>query len=318
MTYFKLKTGSIIDFKHEELAPEIWNEESKLKEEVQDFLYNQTQDFFERRNFKKYQQFIKGCFIASSLGTYYYTSYTDLDIKFVIDCDSLRKNNAHLSLPTENKELLDYLIKLGRGSSELTEFIPDTKHVIDCYFYGNAEDILDYLLKYDSLYSVGRNDWIKPPKKLPKDVSPDYILQKAKSFAAPYVERITQNIEKLRTDSIDFLILKDFIKNIDRESAEEFKFYVEDQIRTIDADLDTLIEDKALLKNLRTNNYNQTSLNSELERLGGSLNYGVGNLVFKVMQRYGYLDILSEVKKHFENNSFTEKDLPVLINLFSK
>lgn len=315
MKKLSIKIGSVVDYKQESLPKEIWDDQGLLQNNVREFIYMQTSLFFKRRNFTKYQKFIKGCFIASSLGSYYYTQYTDFDIKFVIDCTELRKSNEHLKLPENNEELLAQLIDLSRSSVELTEYVPGTYHALDCYFYDSTEDIIDNLLRYDSLYSVGPNEWLKKPKPLPKDLPHDFVLQKAKEFAQPYIERISQNIEKLKIDSIDFMLLKDYIKNIDKESMEQFKYYVEEQLNVIDDDLDALIEDKELLKKLRKNNYSKDGLTTELENIGGSLNYGTGNIIFKVMQRYGYLKILNEIKNHFEDKNFTEKDLPILTNL---
>jgi hypothetical protein len=304
-----------LDFGREELCPEIWAG-SLLREDVRNFIYQQTIQFFERRGITRYQGFIEDCYIASSLAAYTYRDDTDFDIKFVINIPSFKKYNPAFNEKTY-EEITDYLIDLARESTELTAFVPNTEHELDPYFYDELEGVEENLIKYDSLYSVGSNAWIKEPRRLPKDIEPDYFINKAKLYAEPYLEKVSKDIEKTKQDSMDFILLKDYLHQLDDATVEEARFYYAEQMRVIDEDLDTLVEDRELIKKLRANNFSRDSLKTELEQLGGSLNYGKGNLIFKLFQRYGYMRILNEIKDLVEKRDFTIDDLPVLMTIIN-
>lgn len=311
----KYKFSSILDYAKDELCPQIFDG-NQLKSSVRDFIYKQTIDFFERRNIQKYQAFIIDCYIASSIASYSYKDDTDLDIKFVIDISLFKKYNpSHKESTSEG--ICDYLIDLARDSQELTALIPNTEHPLDTYFYDEEEGIEDNLIKYDSLYSIGQNKWIKEPKPFPQDISPDFFLNKAKEYAEPYLNRISKDVEKVKRDSIDFLLLKDYLSSLDQNDLSEVYYLYNKQLMQIDNDIDKLIEDKDFVKKIRHDNFDKKELKTSIEQLGDSLNYGEGNLVFKILQRYGYVKILKEIKQNFKNKSFSEEDLPILMSIIS-
>lgn len=309
------KQGSILDFSHDDLCTEIW-EEGVLKDAVRTFIYQQTIDFFERRKIERYQGFIEDCYIASSLASYNYKDDTDLDIKFIVNIPLFKKYNTQFEDKT-SEEITDYLITLARDSKELTSVVPGTEHELDPYFYDELEGIEENVLKYDSLYSLGSNLWIKEPKKLPKEIPTDYFLNKAKEYAEPYLEKISKDIEKTKNDSIDFLLLKDYLHQIDEASIKDIEYYYRNQLQIIDQDLDLLIEDRDLIKKMRSTNFDRNMLKEEVEKLGGSLNYGKGNLIFKVFQRYGYMKILNEINEIFKERDFNIEDLPILMTIIN-
>lgn len=312
---FNYKFSSILDYAKDELCPQIF-ENNILQPDVRNFIYEQTIQFFERRNIIKYQAFIIDCYIASSIASYSYKDDTDFDIKFVIDIPLFKKYNpSHKDNTSE--DICDYLIDIARDSQELTACVPGTEHALDAYFYDEEEGIEDNLIKYDSLYSVGQNKWIKEPKPFPQEINPDFFLNKAKEYAEPYLNRISKDVEKVKRDSIDFLLLKDYLSNLDQSDLSEVYYLYNKQLMQIDNDIDKLIEDKDFVKKIRHDNFDKKELKTSIEQLGDSLNYGEGNLVFKILQRYGYVKILKEIKQNFKNKSFSEEDLPILMSIIS-
>ncbi len=199
----KYKFSSILDYAKDELCFQIF-EDNELRSDVRDFIYDQTIQFFERRNITKYQAFIIDCYIASSIASYSYKDDTDFDIKFVIDISLFKKYNPSHKENT-SEEICDYLIDVARDSQELTACVPGTEHALDAYFYDEEEGIEDNLIKYDSLYSIGQNKWIKEPKTFPQDISPDFFLNKAKEYAEPYLNKISEDFNKTKMDSKDFM-----------------------------------------------------------------------------------------------------------------
>ena len=69
-----------------------------------------------------------------------------------------------------------------------------------------------------------------------------------------------------------------------------------EKYNAVNESLNDLIQDRIDLKYLRTEAFSKDTLNTELEKAMQSLNYSDGNLVFKVMQRYGLMNILTSVR----------------------
>ena len=66
---------------------------------------------------------------------------------------------------------------------------------------------------------------------------------------------------------------------------------------------------------MRREGFSKEELKTEIEKLGGSLNYSQGNLIYKLLQRYGYLKILREISKIKEKEKLNEQDIPIILSL---
>ena len=116
-------------------------------------------------------------------------------------------------------------------------------------------------------------------------------------------------MERTKRDSVDFLVLKDYLKGMDREELKSLATDFKIAFERVNDDLDDLIEDKNIAKRLRKSEFSKKMLNSDLELMMGSLNYSKGNLIYKVLQRYGYLRILFEISSLFEENRMSPDDV---------
>lgn len=309
----KTKVSSILDYQQDTLCPEIWID-GKLKPEVKKFIYDSLKTFFQVSSLQGYQHWLREVLIGSSLATYFYRPTTDLDIKCVIDLELFVIDNPSFR-NIEKSEIIAYLVDLGRSSYWLTASVPGTLHQLDVYFYDLADLTTLNLLKYDSLYQLSDDTWIKEPKKLPESIPPDYVLQLAKEKAAPYLESVIMDIEKAKQDTIDFILLRDFLKNLDSNDLEEIYEEFSHQLDIINSDLEKLVKDKDFIKNLRSKEFSKQELDSSLEKFTGSLNFSDGNLIFKVLQRYGYLRILSEIKHFLKHHDVEQKDAERILKI---
>lgn len=288
------KYGSILDYRQKELTPELWID-NKLKSSVKQFIVDSVLDFFEEIDIPELGVAIESIYIGSSLATYYYTSTSDLDVKVIIDCFELDFN----PFKTED-ELMEYLVDKGRKSIFTTRMIPGTNHPMDFYFYSTTEFYPITLIKYDSLYDVILGDWLKEPEEPLASLAPGVILEKAKDKAAPYLNKLTVDIAKTKRDVVDFNILKDYLKSLDIDDLDLVRKEFSSALEKITTSVQQLITDKEVIKQLRKKAFKKEELQSDLEFLLGSLNYSDGNLIFKVLQRYGYMKILASVEDLYE------------------
>jgi len=287
------KISSILDYQRKTLCPEIW-EKGKIKPYIKKFIYKSMEGFFISSGLKNYKDFVSHLYVGSSLATFFYKDDSDLDIKIVINIGEFKKNNPEYADST-GEDICDELIEAGRKSSFLTAFIANTFHPLDAYFFTEEEAEKASLIKYDSLYNLITDEWIKTPKKLEGDLSSSYILNAAKDLAKRYIDKIVVDIDKTKRDSIDFLVLKDYMKTLDKEELKHLSVDFQTALDRINEDLDSLIMDRDIASNLRKTEFSRKSLKDDLEKLMGSFNYSKGNLIYKILQRYGYLRILFEI-----------------------
>lgn len=296
-----MKTGSILDYQRSDLCPDIWTPAHVLKKGIKKFILSSIDGFFEEHDIQGYTEFVVDILVGSALATYFYKEDSDLDIKIVIDIPTFQKNNPNFEGQTEDDILLA-LKKLGRSSMWLTTIIPGTSHPIDAYFISNREATEENLVKYDSLYSFILDDWIKYPKKLQEDLSPSYILNYAKDIAKRYLDKISLDIEQVKRDSIDFIMLHDYMKTLDKADLKQLYVDFNTALDKINKSVEDVVQDKEIIKNLRKKVFSDKELNNDFEKIMGSINFSDENLIFKIIQRYGYMRILSEISRLYNDD----------------
>lgn len=310
------KKGSILDYQQKELCPVIWNKEEKLRPSVKSFIFSSLSGFFESLELKGYDDFVTDMFIGSSLATYFYTAESDLDLKIAIDITIFKSHNSQYSKLPED-DILDKLVDLSRESSWLVAYIPQTQHQLDTYFLSVREASPINMIKYDSIYSIMTDKWLKRPEKIEGELSPSYVLNYARSKARQFLIKLSIDIAEARRDSIDFLILRDHMKNLDEVELQQFKEDLEISLERLTASIEMLLVDRGIIKDLRKQTFKKDELRSNLEKMMGSLNYADGNIIFKLLQRYGYMSILSELKKIYEDKKITPKEILEVAKILS-
>lgn len=310
-----IKQSSILDYQRPTLSEEVWNSDATIKEEIKTFISSCISNFFNYLDIKGSDKWLIEAMLASSLATYFYTDYSDLDIKIFIDLNLFIEYNQEFITFTDDA-ILKWLKNRGRESYWLTQTLPNTQHPIDVYFL-SAKD-LERLntLKYDSVYLLSSDKWLKEPQRA-DFISPDFIFEIAQEKAEPYINAIVEDIENARQDCIDFLILQDFLKNLESDDLYNLKVEFSKKLDIIQNDIDEIIKDKKAIKQLRDIAFDKNYLDTELEKLMGSLNYSDGNLIFKLIQRYGYLKILVEITTFFDKKNIQPSNVDMILSLLT-
>jgi len=310
------KRSSILDIQREELCREIWTDDHKLRPVIRDFIFASLAGFFEELQLKGYDDFVVDMYIGSSLATYFYTDESDFDIKVVIDIITFKIHNRNFSNITE-EDILENLIKKGRKSSWLTAYIPETKHAMDFYFLSVKEAAQPELIKYDSLYNIMQDKWIKEPKRVEGPVSSVYTLNYIRSKARNFLDKLSVDIANAKRDTMDFIILRDQLKNASKEDLEQLKTDLMISLDRINDSISLLSEDTKLVKNLRKNVFDRRTLKTDLERMMNSLNYSDENLLFKLLQRYGYMKILVEISEIYKDKKVDTSEVNRVLRILS-
>ena len=309
------KQASILDYQRTILCPEIW-EDDKIRPYIKSYIYKALMGFFTSINIKAANEFVSHLFIGSSLATYFYRDDSDLDIKVVINIGNFKSYNIEYTDSTGD-DICDELIEAGRKSHFLTDFIPGTLHPLDFYFFTEEEAGESSLIKYDSLYNLITDKWIKEPKKFEGRLSSSYVLNYAKEKAQKYIEKIVIDIETAKRDSIDFLVLRDYMKTLDKDDLAALHTDIKTSLEKVNRDIEEINNDRNIAKILRKSEFTKKELNSDLEKLMGSINYSQGNLIYKILQRYGYLKIIFEIYALYKNTYLTANDIVNIYQILS-
>ena len=295
---------SILDYEQKELCPSVWKN-NELREGVKNFIINQVKLFFSSLDIEDVS-FINNILIGSSLATFYFTETSDFDVKIIIDLEKfhdIAKNFDYL----DDNTMLDKLIDIGRQSSFLTAPVPQTEHNLDIYFYSNINLPEQHLIKYDSLYSLKSDSWIKYPKKLNFKHS-DIILY-AKEKSQQYINSLDLKFGETYRDSVELLSLIDYFKTADSDDLDEIKSEFIKLYKELKEDLGELSDLREDIKKDRIDAFSKKELETELEKASKSLNFSDGNIKFKYIQKIGYLSILSELNKVCEKKNLKFKDI---------
>ena len=288
---------SILDYQRDSLCQEIWDKNNKLKNGVKQFIINQIKLFFSSLDIEDYNEWVLEIFLGSSLATFYYTEYSDLDIKIIIDLNLFHEANTQIDF-IDDDSLLDWLVERGRESSFLISDISGTSHPIDAYFYNNNHLPSDSLIKYDSLYSLKSNSWIKKPKKL--NLKHSDILQYAREKSQNYINTLDLKFGETYRDSVDLLSLIDYFKIMDVDDLYAIKSEFNKLYKELKEDLGELSDIRNDIKKDRMEAFSKEELETELEKASKSLNFSDSNIRFKYIQKIGYLHILSELDKVYK------------------
>jgi hypothetical protein len=109
------------------------------------------------------------------------------------------------------------------------------------------------------------------------------------------------------------------MKNLEEDDLRELSIDFKNSLETLNQDIEDLVQDKEIVKEVRKKEFSRQDLKSHLEQLMGSLNYSDGNVIFKLIQRYGYLKILVEIATMFKHKRVKSTDaLDIYKILFNK
>jgi hypothetical protein len=107
------------------------------------------------------------------------------------------------------------------------------------------------------------------------------------------------------------------MKELDADELIKFKEDLKISLERLNASIELLVADRDLIKDVRKVTFEKSELKNHLEKLMGSLNYADGNLIFKLLQRYGYMSILSEIDKVYEDKKVTPKEVEEVAKILS-
>lgn len=262
---------SILDPIKDELNPDIFDNE-KMKKSVADAIMN---------NFQKWARIMlpkakieRMTMIGSSAG-YQYTHTSDVDIDVGVT-----------GVTVTDIEKIQKLIPNGSK-------ISGTKHPIN--YWINLND--KHVKMADAAYEIMTDKWVKKQSKERVKIPYNYLLEIAKFFIYGIEMRITE----YESDMNELKYFKTILKDAKEDEQDEINTMIDMKEVEILADLDALEIVSHLIHGFRNEVYDKKHKFKYLIKIESeSPNASVNNIIYKMLEGFGYLDKLKEYLKDRE------------------
>ena len=226
--------------------------------------------------------------IVGSILTRQYTKNSDIDV--TIEVNEKDSNDMLESKVVKFVHKLNGKLAVG------------TTHPINYYIYVSDDELDPY--KYDAIYDVINDKWIKQPKNL--EVNVENYLSKFHSM----VTRADLVTAKLRRDIIDFSELK----NLGTDEIKSLQHKLKSKFYDISRDIEVLIDFKKIVAKKREDGYSRPLSPDEIEKYR-SRNNLPENVVYKLLEKYYYWDFIQRLEDILgEDKKLDTKDIKDVLN----
>ena len=276
---------SIVDPLHDTLSPEVFDNPSSSDATIKPKIINLIKKDLETIG---KQVDIKDVVLVGSILTKRYRSDTDLDVHILADGKT---------------EVMD---RLSKDFSE--KLVPGTDHPINYYIISSKKDHDRANSLGDGTFDPINNKFLRKPIDRAFDVS-EYFAEFKK-----YVAKITKATSNLKHDLIDYAQLK----KAGGPQTEKLQKMIEDALASIEKESVELVDIFAAIKKARKDAF-ATEVTPDEIRKYGEKNRTPGNVIFKLLEKYHYLQFLAKIKEIIgDNKKVSPEEADKLAALVSK
>lgn len=292
--------ASVLDIPKTVMAVDVWEKTKSgsyiLNSDIKTEIYERYEMFNKEVLNSSSLGYVKGIYIISSIGTYYYSNTTDIDTKVVIDFKLFRNQFPQLS-DFDEEAILSYLVARVRESSFMTKPMRGSERPFDWYFY-SMEEFNDFVsrdaARFDSIYSLFKQSWVK--EYVHSDIDHDELMEYALGLSKNLFENLDVKLGKLKRCTILYDELTYAVKkmNIPEGQIDSQLKGVLDEIREL---LTVLNADKKILGELRTKVFDEDYIADLYSKQVKSVNFSDANIVRKALEKFGYWLVLVQLSK---------------------
>lgn len=271
---FKLHS-SILDYPKPGLDPKVWQYDGAMQSQIKEQIINKLSKFITEQGYN-FNDIVNKIYVVGSLTSYQYNKYTDLDLHIYLNLQNM------LGIFNGNEEELIELIDknwrkiLNKAESEN---IVGTQHPLEFYFE-IPEDL--EVAPFDGVYSLLDGRWIKEPRTI--DI--DFDVEKIYTDIITNVKEIAKELDitfgELKRDVTDAEMLQEMVETLSDDQKGKFKKKLDKKVDEIDETISNLLKSEQNISDQRHENYEWDS---------------PGNISFKYLQRFGYINLLKLLEK---------------------
>lgn len=292
--------ASVLDVPKTTMAVDVWEKTKSgnyvLKGDIKTEIYERYEMFNREVLHSASLGYVKGVYIISSIGTFYYSNTTDIDTKVIIDFKLFRLQFPQLEKFSE-EEILSYLVAKVRDSSYMTKPMYGKERPFDWYFY-SLEEFNDFIerdaARFDSIYSLFKQTWVK--EYVHSDIDHDELMEYALGISQKLFENLDVKLGKLKRCTILYDELTYAVRKMDipEEKVNEQLLTVLTEIREL---LTVLKADTKVIGDLRHKVFDEDYVADLYAKQVKSVNFSDANIVRKALEKFGYWLVLIQLSK---------------------
>ena len=273
-------TENALDPIEKTLSPDIFiTGKEIIKEKVKNYLMDTFLRWFIKMGYDKKN--IKSIYVIGSNVGYQYTEVSDLDVSVEVDLETEVVKKIWPLLPNGN-------------------IIPDTKHSANYYLTVDKSDVE----QSDSAYDLQNDRWLKKPSKEKNNVPFSYLTEIAKFFTAGLQNRMAE----YEQDKYELEMFKKYSPEKEEFDKKEIDDLIAQKEIEIKADIDALRIAKHVIKAFRNEAFREDDpFEISIDIKVKKPNYSINNLVYKLLEGYGYFEKLSKIFDEVESDKTLDK-----------
>ena len=281
-----IKKGSIIDYPFKTLDTQIWDlsgEKPKIREDIKEEILDKLYNGLMKNGFTHIDEIFKEIHITGSMGTYQYLPQTDVDVHIIPNIENIKKYYGDSGFD----DIQHYLTHNLSGK----EF-ENNKHILNYYLQASeAQELLG-----DAMYILNTDTWIVEAPKLPQ-FDPEQKFKPVWEKAKDWMDSFITGIGELRRDIKDVENLQTLLAGLSSEEKEWLENKLNGKYREVSQDLDKLAEEFTELHEARKRSYTEeVEPVQAFEDFQLSKSWGEQNIIWKFLERYGYVMVLANLR----------------------
>lgn len=290
----ELLSESTVDFPQSDLSADLWDKTDRgyiLKEDVKDLILQTVNKNPIIPNLATKAQDVR---IIGSMCTNLFQDNTDIDVHIAL--------TPEVTKSLKDVETIQKQVKAW--SHDEPVYIGD--HPIEVYIQENpAQDLLS-----DGAYSVTQEKWLRGPAILDDDYNPyevyGHVMDKVHELAGG----ADADLGELRRDVVDYKVIKDAYHKLGPAQKEELKKFLQSKLQEIDTDINALLKDKKEWTTMRKAASKPISVEQALKDVKLSQEWQDTNAVFKFLNRYGLIKIITDLEDIKDDAPLKHEDVP--------
>jgi predicted nucleotidyltransferase len=233
--------------------------------------------------------------IVGSICSNQYTLDADIDVHIVISEDAdfygdIDFQKKVIKWFNDNRESIDGFIG---------------KHPIEVYpQYDKKQDMMSV-----GVYDLLADEWLVGPKKVPEDYDPYEDFSHIADDLRDVVEDADKLFGELKRDVIDYGVIVQAMNQLSVEQKELFLERLGRKLEEIEDDIDSLYSKRKEWIAARKKASKPSSPEEAADDIELAKQWNDQNAIFKFVNRYNYLKIISDLKDLLKDNKLTPREV---------
>jgi len=290
---------SSIDFPRKSLSSEVWEQDEdggyKMLPKVHDRIIEQLERYPDFNLVDAAHEI----HVVGSICTNQYTDDADIDVHIVPNMDKLPKNRAP---EIWVKDIFKWY-KDNRGDESYIG-----EHPMEVYL----QLIPDQDMMSDGVYNLLSDEWAKGPLIRNIEYDPYEAFSGVVQSIADVVGGADKLMGELRRDVVDYDAIKRAMTELPEPAKQKLRAKLQAKLKEVESDVELLMQNKKEWIDMRRSASRPESPEQALNDVGLAKKWADKNALFKLINRYGYMQAISDLEELMQDNGITPDEMSTI------